>query len=87
MADDPYAQYLTPPSAAGGGGDPYAKYLAPPGATAAPAQSGGKSNAYQPTWLDKVTNVANPTLGLSDIVNSGLGSVIESRRRPHTDRR
>ena len=82
MADDPYAQYLTPP---GGGDDPYAKYLAPPGATAAPAQSGGgKGDAYQPTWLDKVTNVANPTLGLSDIVNSGVGSVIESLGGVHT---
>ena len=33
MADDPYAQYLTPPSS-GGGSDPYAKYSGPPGGSA-----------------------------------------------------
>ena len=51
MADDPYAQYLTPPSAASGGDDPYAKYLAPPGAPLGAATS---DNDYSKSPLSAV---------------------------------
>ena len=71
MTDDPYAQYLTPPSATpmtGGGDDPYAKYLAPPGAsTSAPAQA--KSSA--------IGGISDPTtwaLAGLDHLGMGLGT-------------
>ena len=71
MADDPYAQYLTPLSATpmtGGGDDPYAKYLAPPGAsTSAPAQA--KSSA--------IGGISDPTtwaLAGLDHLGMGLGT-------------
>jgi hypothetical protein len=61
MPSDPYAQYLTPPS-----GDPYSKYLNPAAAS---------SNAYQPGFLDKITNIAThaATLGLDDPLSSAVG--------------
>lgn len=85
MAGNPFDQFDPSASSAAptSGANPFDQFDT--GAKTAPAQSsGGKSNAYQPTWLDKVTNVANPTLGLSDIVNSGVGSVIESLGGVHT---
>ena len=82
MAGNPFDQF-DPSASSAASSNPFDQFDT--GAKAAPAQSsGGKGNAYQPTWLDKVTNVANPTLGLSDIVNSGLGSVIESLGGVHT---
>ena len=82
MAGNPFDQF-DPSASSAASSNPFDQFDT--GAKAAPAQSsGGKGNAYQPTWLDKVTNVANPTLGLSDIVNSGVGSVIESLGGVHT---
>ena len=88
MAGNPFDQF-DPSASSAASSNPFDQFDT--GAKAAPAQSsGGKGNAYQPTWLDKVTNVANPTLGLSDIVNSGVGSVIElsaaSTHRPSLKR-
>ena len=59
MADDPYAQYLTPPSSApapSGGGDPYAKYLSPPGGPSSGASSSAPSSSSGlGTWLTSPT--------------------------------
>ena len=65
MADDPYAQYLTPPPAAGGGDDPYAKYLAPPGTS---------STQSKPAALGGVTDPANWALAGLDHLGMGLGT-------------
>ena len=79
MADsDPYAKYLTPPaSAPAGSSDPYAKYLTPPGGSTS-VNPAADPNAYQPTWLDKVTNVAadSATRGLADTISGGAGDLL-----------
>lgn len=67
MAEDPYAQYLTPPSAAlaASGDDPYAKYLAPPGAS---------STQSKPAALGGVTDPANWALAGLDHLGMGLAT-------------
>ena len=86
MTDDPYAQYLTPPSS--GGSDPYAKYLNPPGGgAAAQADTPGYSEAdYAKTPFSAIGRTFQnaATFGAGDLIAAHLQGTPLAQTKAHT---